>query len=123
RASKKEKGRLLDVGAGTGHFAHYMAEYHWEVVALEPDENARNTGSKKLGMEIQPMEILGQLSPKSFDVITLWHVLEHVEDIGGYISHFRSLLADEGVLIIAVPNHTSRDASQYGMNWAAYDVP
>jgi SAM-dependent methyltransferase len=123
RASQKERGSLLDVGAGTGHFAHYMAEYHWDVVALEPDEKARKIGAEKLGLDIQPLEVLAQLQPSTFDVITLWHVLEHVQDISGYMDHFRSLLKPDGVLIIAVPNHTSRDASQYGMNWAAYDVP
>jgi cyclopropane fatty-acyl-phospholipid synthase-like methyltransferase len=123
RASRKDMGTLLEVGAGTGHFAHYMIEYHWDVTALEPDESARKVASEKFQMEIQPIEILGQLKEDSFDVITLWHVLEHVQDIGGYVSHFRSLLRKDGVLIIAVPNHTSRDAKQYGMKWAAYDVP
>ena len=123
RASRKEMGSLLDVGAGTGHFAHYMSEYHWDVTALEPDENARNVGAEKLEMEIHPLEVLGQLKEDSFDVITLWHVLEHVQDISGYISNFKTLLRKDGVLIIAIPNHTSRDAKQYGMKWAAYDVP
>ncbi|HZV68381.1 MAG TPA: class I SAM-dependent methyltransferase [Saprospiraceae bacterium] len=123
RASRREMGSLLDVGAGTGHFAHYMSEYHWDVTALEPDENARKVGAEKLEMEIHPLEVLGQLKEDSFDVITLWHVLEHVQDISGYISHFKTLLRKDGVLIIAVPNHTSRDAKQYGMKWAAYDVP
>ncbi len=123
RASKLESGKLLDVGAGTGHFAHYMAEYHWDVVALEPDENKREAGAQKLELDIQPLEILGQLKPNSFDVITLWHVLGHVQDISGYISHFRSILKTDGVLIIAVPNHTSRDAAQYGSKWAGYDAP
>ncbi|MEO6132610.1 MAG: class I SAM-dependent methyltransferase [Saprospiraceae bacterium] len=123
RASKLETGRLLDVGAGTGHFAHYMAEYHWDVVALEPDEDARKVAAEKLEMEIHPLEVLGQLEENSFDVITLWHVLEHVQDISGYVSHFKTLLKKDGVLMIAVPNHTSRDAKQYGMQWAAYDVP
>lgn len=123
RAIRRDMGRLLDVGAGTGHFAHYMSEYHWDVTALEPDENARKVGAEKLEMEIHPLEVLGELKEDSFDVITLWHVLEHVQDIGGYISHFRSLLHKDGVLIIAVPNHTSRDANQYKTKWAAYDVP
>ncbi|MEP6646850.1 MAG: class I SAM-dependent methyltransferase [Saprospiraceae bacterium] len=123
RASKLETGRLLDVGAGTGHFAHYMSEYHWDVVALEPDENARKVAAEKLEMEIHPLENLGHLEENSFDVITLWHVLEHVQDISGNVSHFKSLLKKNGVLIIAVPNHTSRDAKQYGDKWAAYDVP
>lgn len=119
----KEKGWLLDVGAGTGHFAHYMQTHGWDVVALEPDESARKVASEKLGIRIEPLEALVHQKEQSFDVITLWHVLEHVYDIGGYMNHFHSLLTEDGSLIIAVPNHTSTDAKRYGSQWAAYDVP
>jgi ubiquinone/menaquinone biosynthesis C-methylase UbiE len=123
KASSLEKGTLLDVGAGTGHFAHFMKENGWQVTALEPDSSARNVAKDKLGLEIEPLEHLGQLKSQSFDVITLWHVLEHVRDIPGYMHHFRQLLKSTGTLIIAVPNHTSNDARRYGTTWAAYDVP
>jgi SAM-dependent methyltransferase len=122
-ASDARKGNLLDVGAGTGHFAHYMQSHGWQVLALEPDPSARKVASEKLGLEIKPLEALAQQPPDTYDVITLWHVLEHVYDLPGYMDHFRSLLKPNGVLIIAVPNHTSRDARQYGSNWAAFDVP
>ncbi len=122
-AVNRKTGKLLDVGAGTGHFAKYMQYQGWEVVALEPDETARKVGVEKLGVDIQPLEALATFDMKSFDVITLWHVLEHVHDITGYINHFRALLKTDGVLIVAVPNHTSPDAKQYGVQWAAYDVP
>jgi SAM-dependent methyltransferase len=123
RVSGLDKGVLLDVGAGTGHFAHYMQTHGWQVLALEPDENARKVAAEKLGIEIRPLEALAVQQPLSYDVITLWHVLEHVHDVQGYMDHFRSILKPGGTLIIAVPNHTSRDAKQYGQNWAAYDVP
>lgn len=122
-ASGLNTGRLLDVGAGTGHFAKFMKDHGWEVTALEPDSKARKVGHEKLGISIQPLEDLASLQPQSFDVITLWHVLEHVHDVNGYLDQFRSLLNENGTLIIAVPNHTSRDAQQYGSFWAAYDVP
>ncbi len=122
-ASGKKTGILLDVGAGTGHFAHYMQNHGWTVVALEPDETARKIAVEKLGIDIQPLEALGRLLPQTYDVITLWHVLEHVHDVSGYMDHFRSILKPGGVLIIAVPNHTSRDSIHYGTKWAAYDVP
>ncbi len=122
-AADKKSGKLLDVGAGTGHFAKYMKDKGWEVVALEPDETARNIAAEKLGVDIQPIEALTTQELKSYDVITLWHVLEHVKDVTGYLNHFRAILKPDGVLIIAVPNHTSPDAKQYGIQWAAYDVP
>jgi SAM-dependent methyltransferase len=121
--TNKKTGNLLDVGAGTGYFGKYMQDQGWEVLALEPDESARKVGVEKLGLNIQPLEILATLEPNTFDVITLWHVLEHVHDIPGYLNQFRSILKQDGVLIIAVPNHTSLDAKHYGIQWAAYDVP
>jgi 2-polyprenyl-3-methyl-5-hydroxy-6-metoxy-1,4-benzoquinol methylase len=67
-------------------------------------------------LNILPLEELARQKEDSFDVITLWHVLEHVHDIEGYIDHFHSILKKEGTLIIAVPNHTSRDAKHYKSN-------
>ncbi len=122
-AAGREKGTLLDVGAGTGHFAHFMQTHGWQVTALEPDQKARKVATEKLGIDIKPLEALAQQTPQSYDVITLWHVLEHVHDLHGYMDHFRSILKPGGLLIIAVPNHTSRDAKKYGTHWAAYDVP
>ncbi|MDZ4749070.1 MAG: class I SAM-dependent methyltransferase [Saprospiraceae bacterium] len=122
-ASGLETGTLIDVGAGTGHFAHHMQENGWRVTALEPDGKARMVAAEKLNIIIKPLEELGRQTTQSFDVITLWHVLEHVHDLSGYMDQFRSILKPGGTLIIAVPNHTSRDAKKYGAIWAAYDVP
>ena len=66
---------------------------------------------------------LFNLPPASFHIITLWHVLEHVHDVHAYLSQIAKLLQPNGKLVIAVPNYTSADASAYGANWAAYDVP
>ncbi len=122
-ASGRTSGLLLDVGAGTGHFARYMMDHGWSVLALEPDDTARRVASQKLGIDILPLESLADQARQSYDVITLWHVLEHVHDLTGYIDHFHKLLKQDGVLMIAVPNHTSVDAKAYGDKWAAYDVP
>ena len=60
---------------------------------------------------------------KKFDVITLWHVLEHVENLEIYIQSLKELLKENGTLLIAVPNYKSFDATYYGSFWAAFDVP
>jgi 2-polyprenyl-3-methyl-5-hydroxy-6-metoxy-1,4-benzoquinol methylase len=119
----RSNGHLLDVGAGTGHFAHYMQQQGWDVLALEPDETARKVGAEKLNLKILPLEDLASQQPDNFDVITLWHVLEHVHDLPGYIDHFHSILKKDGTLMIAVPNYSSKDAKHYSSQWAAYDVP
>src|SRR5690606_20566825 len=59
----------------------------------------------------------------SFDVITLWHVLEHLPDLDSHIIQFKKLLQADGTLIIAVPNFKSFDANHYNQFWSAYDVP
>ena len=117
------KGALLEVGAGTGAFADAMAKKGWKVTALEPDESSRAIALKNYGINLMPSSALENLPAKSFDVITLWHVLEHVHDLKIYIHTFSKLLKHNGRLIIAVPNHTSYDAQFYKNYWAAYDVP
>ena len=123
KSSGKKAGSLLDVGAGTGAFASTMKNSGWNVTGLEPDETARTNAKKDFNIELQPTENLSSLQPNTFDVITLWHVLEHVHQLHAYLDTFYSLLADNGTLIIAVPNYTSYDAEAYSANWAAYDVP
>lgn len=117
------KGNLLDIGAGTGAFASVMKIAGWHVTGLEPDEIARKNAQKDFNIELLPVENLCHFQPGSFDVITLWHVLEHIHLLHDYLDKIYSLLNDTGVLIIAVPNYTSYDAVKYAENWAAYDVP
>jgi 2-polyprenyl-3-methyl-5-hydroxy-6-metoxy-1,4-benzoquinol methylase len=123
RFSGKSQGDLLDVGSGTGSFAHEMKQKGWTVTGLEPDEGAREVGSRLYGLQLLEPKQLFTFNPGSFDVITLWHVLEHVHDLQGYIHQFKQLLKGDGTLVIAVPNYTSLDASIYREYWAAYDVP
>ncbi len=119
----KTTGTLLDVGAGTGAFAHTMQQAGWQVIGLEPDALARENALKNYGLPLETLDSLPSLPATSFDVITLWHVLEHVHDLHGYLRNFHKLLNKEGVLMIAVPNYCSYDAEVYQNCWAAYDVP
>jgi SAM-dependent methyltransferase len=116
-------GSLLDVGAGTGAFFHHMQSEGWEVAGLEPDPGARANAKKIHGIELQTPAALDQLSPGSFDAITLWHVLEHVHELHATLQELKKVLKDGGRMFIAVPNYTSADAGLYRTHWAAYDVP
>jgi 2-polyprenyl-3-methyl-5-hydroxy-6-metoxy-1,4-benzoquinol methylase len=118
-----KKGSLLDVGSGTGSFAHYMKQNEWQVTGLEPDEDARKVAAQLYNLELEHTKELFQLKPGSFDAITLWHVLEHVHDLHAYVRQLKILLNEKGKLFIAVPNYTSADAMIHGRYWAAYDVP
>jgi len=116
--------RLLDYGTGTGYFTDFMVRKGYAAQGIEIDQNARRYGAEKFGIEVHPPESLFKaFGPDTFDVITLWHVLEHLYDPKMYLEQFHEILGPEGVLIIAVPNHESKDAQSFGPDWAAYDVP
>ena len=123
QATGKSQGSLLDIGAGTGAFANAMKRAGWQVTGLEPDETARTNALSNYNLSLEDPAKLYQLPANIFDALTMWHVLEHVHDLHGYLQSFHKILKQEGKLIIAVPNYTSKDASTYGEDWAAYDVP
>lgn len=116
-------GNLLDVGAGTGAFLNTMAEAGWAVKGLEPDDIARKNAKELYKIDLDAPEKLFESPSQHFDVITMWHVLEHVHNLHGYMQQLNQLLKSNGNLYIAVPNYTSYDADVYKSAWAAYDVP
>jgi 2-polyprenyl-3-methyl-5-hydroxy-6-metoxy-1,4-benzoquinol methylase len=118
-----QKGTLLDIGAGSGAFAHTMQQAGWGVTGLEPDAATRQRAAALYNLELQDTGALFQLPAPGFDAITLWHVLEHVHELHAYIEQIKLLLKEKGRALIAVPNYTSYDAQTYRQYWAAYDVP
>jgi 2-polyprenyl-3-methyl-5-hydroxy-6-metoxy-1,4-benzoquinol methylase len=116
-------GTLLDIGCGTGHFLREMRSSGWQVTGLEPDEKARAIALSRSNITALAPEELFRLPSESFDVITLWHVLEHVHQLHPYMEEIKRLLRAEGKLFIAVPNYASKDQEVFGADWAAYDVP
>jgi 2-polyprenyl-3-methyl-5-hydroxy-6-metoxy-1,4-benzoquinol methylase len=119
---KNGRGRLLDYGCGTGHFLAAAKAGGWQVAGLEPNARARAEASRRAGQPIGE-KLVTELERGSFDVITLWHVLEHVHQLNETLAQLTALLKPTGVLLIAVPNVESFDAQHYRENWAAYDVP
>lgn len=121
-------GKMLDVGAGTGYFANTMKERGWDVSVVEKSKMAREFAEKNFQLSAYPsMEDLKKNSKSensaTLDVISLWHVLEHLEHLNESFSQFNKLLKPGGNLVIAVPNCNSYDARKYQNLWAAYDVP
>ena len=114
---------LLDIGCGTGDFLEIAKNGKWKIAGVEPDKNARNIANSKTNNKVFDVDVLSKLEAASFDVITLWHVLEHLPDIEEHLTMFNHLLKPSGRLVIAVPNYKSYDASYYKAFWAAYDVP
>lgn len=123
RVTHRKEGRLLDIGTGTGYFADTMKRLGWQVEAVEKNASARTFAHTHFNLEVRPETALKDYEPGSFDVITLWHVLEHLEHLNDTWETLHSLLTDKGMLLVAVPNCSSYDARKYGAYWAAYDVP
>lgn len=113
----------VDIGAGTGHFINATTLAGFNSLGLEPDEDARKLAESTHKVNIQPLENLYDIEKKSVDVITMWHVLEHVYNLQKDLIQIESVLKDDGVLVVAVPNMNSYDAKHYKEYWAAYDLP
>ncbi len=114
------KGNLLDIGAGTGDFLLTAKQNGRETIGVEPSEKAKGIA---IGKGIKFSDSTQDLESHSFDVITMWHVLEHVPNLEIQIKELKRLVKPNGTIIIAVPNFKSYDANYYGEFWAAYDVP
>ena len=123
REAHRKTGRLLDIGTGTGYFSDTMVRRGWKVEAREKSPQAREFAKAHFNLDVKPESALKEFAPDSFDVITLWHVMEHLEHLNEVWGRLRELLTEKGVLIVAVPNCSSYDAKRYGEYWAAYDVP
>lgn len=115
-----QKGNLLDIGAGTGDFLQEAKNQNWVCTGIEPSAKAKAYAIQK---GVSFADSLEALENHSFDVITMWHVLEHVPDLEKQIRELKRLLKPTGTILIAVPNYKSFDAQHYGKFWAAYDVP
>ena len=118
-----QKGKLLDIGCGTGAFLNTMQNAGWQITGLEPDDTARNKAIELYKINPQPSHEIFSLPTNEYDAITMWHVLEHVHELQEYIAQLKKMITAKGKIFIAVPNYTSYDAKHYQANWAAYDVP
>lgn len=114
---------LLDVGCGTGDFLKTAKNDGWQVIGVEPNSKARQLANQKNNNQVFDVDAMKQFDDHSFDVITLWHVLEHLPNLEVEIKKLDRLLKPNGRLVIAVPNFNSYDAKHYKQFWAAYDVP
>ncbi len=123
RTPNSELRTILDLGCGTGEFLNACKQNDWNVTGIEPSEVARKHAKESFGINpILPEELFG-VKEKQFNVITMWHVLEHIHQLHKTIEQINKILADDGAFIVAVPNCNSFDAKKYGEHWAGYDVP
>ena len=116
-------GKLLDIGCGVGDFLLQVKDEGWDILGVEPSDQAKRIAAARLGLTPLSPKGLSSLPDGSFDVITMWHVLEHVDDLHAEVHELHRLLKRGGRLLLALPNFKSFDATYYGPKWAAWDVP
>jgi 2-polyprenyl-3-methyl-5-hydroxy-6-metoxy-1,4-benzoquinol methylase len=124
-ASHAESGniKLLDIGCGTGYFMNAVKQRGWRVAGIEKEDKARQKAISNFALDIKDEKGFFEMERSSFDVITLWHVLEHLEKLNESLEKINDILTPDGTVVIALPNHHSYDARFYQGFWAAYDVP
>lgn len=122
RISPKQSGTLLDIGCGTGNFLKTMKQSGWEINGVEINDTARKIAKKNTSSVILNQADFFK-SEQKYDVITLWHSLEHLNTLTRFLEKISISLNANGVVMIAVPNYQSFDAEYFKQDWAAYDVP
>ena len=123
-AIRKEPGRILDVGCGRGVMLKALAEHGWDAHGIELAPEIAATARRSLGDHIYTTPIEdADLEPGSFDVISFWHVLEHLPNPLSALERARELLAPGGVILISVPNRDSWQARLFGPHWLHLDPP
>ena len=119
----QKNGEILDIGCATGQFLNFVKQNGWKTTGIEPDDKTRQKAISEYGLQVFPEENLDTFQKASFEIITLWHVLEHVSELNERMAQLKFLLKPSGTLFIAVPNCNSFDAKIYGEFWAGYDLP
>lgn len=116
-------GKMLDIGCGVGDFLHTAETHGWECIGVEPSEEAKEIARQRTKAKIIESKELENIPDQTFDIITMWHVLEHVDNLNWQVEQLQRLIKPTGRIIIALPNYKSYDGQYYKEKWAAYDVP
>lgn len=122
RPFKPELHQILDYGAGDGHFVEFLEKKGKKAEGVEPSEMARQQYFNRTGKHLYP-DLYNVAQEKTFHVITMWHVLEHIHSLRETMEQLIGKLEKKGILVIAVPNQNSLDCKEFGKEWAAWDVP
>lgn len=119
----RERGRLLDVGAGSGWLVRQMNALGWRAEGVDFDANAVGR-ARALGLTVHQGSLLQQrFDSATFDAVTMSHSIEHVHDPMAWLAEVRRILKPGGRLAIATPNTRSLLHRRFGAHWFALDPP
>ncbi len=121
--SLKKAGRILDIGCGRGYFLLACRERGYDVQGFDISDDGAAYVKEVLGIPVRTGILEGAFEDASFDVITMWHSLEHTPDPAKYLEAAGRWLRPDGVLVIDVPNYTGTDARLKWEAWEHWDLP
>jgi SAM-dependent methyltransferase len=117
-------GRLLDIGSATGSFLAAAQDGGWTVHGIELSAEAARRAKETYGLDTKVGPVEDTLSEReAYDVITMWDVLEHLQDPRSALSKCHQALQSAGILVMSIPNLSSYDASLFGSAWVGWEVP
>lgn len=119
----KKSGRILDIGCGRGYFLMACRERGYDVQGFDISEDGAAYVRETLGIPVQTGILEGAFEEGSFDVIAMWHSLEHTSDPAKYLELAGRWLRPGGALVIDVPNYSGTDARMKGGAWEDWDLP
>jgi 2-polyprenyl-3-methyl-5-hydroxy-6-metoxy-1,4-benzoquinol methylase len=118
-------GRLLDIGCGNGRYVAAMAALGWQAVGVEPE-----VGVSRLARHLSDAGVIVgghaedlPFGARAFDVVTLWHVLEHLLSPARALAEVQRVLRPGGVLLLETPNVESSQSRLFGRYWFHLDPP
>jgi SAM-dependent methyltransferase len=119
----RQPGRVLDIGCGNGDFLHSLKRRGWDAHGVEFSAKAAELARSR-GIDVHRGELRSAAYPASFfDVVTLWHVVEHLPDPLTELAEVRRILRDDGLLVVEVPNSDCLTRRLCGVRWRQFDVP
>ena len=109
-----KKSRLLDFGGGDGQFSSFMSNKNWDTYYFEPHLDKKNKNH---------IHNLSDINRFTFDVVTMFHSIEHLHNIDESLKVIYDVLSKDGVLVLSFPNYYAYEKSFFDKDWVAYDVP
>jgi 2-polyprenyl-3-methyl-5-hydroxy-6-metoxy-1,4-benzoquinol methylase len=118
-------GSIFDIGCGSGFFLKFIQRRGWSISGIEPSSEHVTYATRYLGLQnvYQGMWPLNHKKNREVDVVSLFHVIEHLPSPIQALSAAKEILHPEGIVVLETPNVESRPANFFGRRWVTLDAP